>query len=568
MRLRWTFTLIFINVILIWLVAGGLVKPATRQGFESTISSFLPLQKADWDYLAISTDQGEWSAQRDSWGRWWLKSPVEWPGRYERFSKVISFLTTLKIESAFSAGQLKRVGQSLQSYGLEKPQGVLEIGSQGKVERYKIGSPTPLGEKLYVLSERSNEIWVVNRELLTYIDPAYEPYKADGFFPFDLVELENVSVQLGESVFKLERKLNTSRWQLLLGEQTIALKQGLWGLYLDRLGQQAPSEFVKLDASAQGLKTPAGRLIFKTLYGRRALLIGSLANTQQRWVQWEGSKNVFTLPQSLLDELKPESFVAKSLLDLPIEAVTQLSWKGATESFVLNRGQEGWLVQKAQGEQSNVDSTAIKQYLLYLISIKSEPFFKEPVFISDAPTLIISTDSQSFAYRFSSDYTLASSGRLHYRFDKPFTPPLYGDLASKMIFTPQSSDPSLVLWDSQAVEGPLVDALGAALKRPQATSILEEVPTLKDSHILKLVWESGFEVELTLGKLTEESTDTLSESISESANNQEGGVPEDLSAAPRGAAEPMQSQWVMVVDQKAYTPTSAWIAIFENLINK
>jgi len=584
MRLRWTLTLIVINLILIWLVAGGLVKPATRRGFEAQVSTFLPLQKADWDYLSVSTDEGGWTAQRDSWGRWWLKSPVEWPGRYERFSKMISFLTTLKIESAFSASQLKRVGQSLMSYGLEKPQGILEIGSQGKTESYKIGSATPLGEKLYVLSERNDEIWVVSRELLSYIDPAYEPYKADGFFPFDIVELENVSVQLGDESFKLERKSNTSSWQLVLEDQKVLLKQGAWERYLDELGQQTPSEFVELDAAQQGLKVPAGRLIFKTLYGRRALLIGGLANTQQRWVQWEGSKNAFTLPQSLLDGLKPENFVGKSLLDAPIQQVLGLSWKSSEGSFVLQKTDDGWRIGSGDQDMQPADETTIKEYLIYLLALEGEPFFKEPIFLSSAPLLTLQTSSQSTAYRFASDYLLAADGQLHYRFGEPFSPPSFSKFVSKAFIEKPESDLRQALWDSKALEPSAQAALEALLVHPQARSILKEVPNLESSHTLELVWADDSRVELTVGQYRLPSTISQTADVAavlasdnpevSNGKQSEGDLAatqsEDSSAVfsinpTQPESKPAQLSWVIIHSNVAYEPESAWIALFENL---
>ena len=532
MRLRWTIILILLNGVLLWAIAHRLAQPAATEAFEAQIRSFLPLQKSQWDAFAVSDAAGAWSASRDQWGRWWLKSPFEWPARYERFARMVAFLTTLKIESAFSTTELTRVGQSLRSYGLETPHAILKVSSLGQTLTYKVGNPTPLGNKRYVLSPSEEEIWVVDGELMEFLITDTTALRQEGFFPFETVELESVTVQLDSLEMRLERKAAASQWQLKYKEGTFALKEGIWDDWLNSLSGQTPTQFETLDAEKQGLKTPAGRLIFKTLYGRRALLMGGLASPKSRWVQWEGSKSVFTLSEDLLGQLSlgkllPSQAFAGANFD-------KLVWKTPQEELRLEKDASGNYQIIEGSSRIPTDPAKVEKYRLYMVSLEAIPAEETLGLSPEAPRLELEEAGNTTIYYFSTDLMSVGQSGIRYNFQNAYLPPSRAQLEDKrMAKFPEGDFLAAGLRGKGGdfvfeKDSPLTQSLLALIKAPDvknfATDTVAEIP--EETFTLFIRWE-GVEKTIRFWK-----TDRV---------------------------------WAEI-DSRRFEPTQAWVAFFENAL--
>jgi hypothetical protein len=375
MKLRWTIILFIINALLLWGIVEQLATPPAERSFNSLVRSFLPLSRADWDGIGVSTAAGGWKVSRDRWGHWWLKSPVEWPAKDGIVSRMDGYLATLQVDSAFAVADLGRVGQSLKSYGLDNPRAVLEVMSGAKTLSYKIGNETPLGNKVYALSADEKEVWVVDSGLNKYLSLAAADLRKEGFFPFSIIELESVEVDQAGVLTLYERKTGGNLWQLKLGEKNIPLKPGAWEDSLTKLSTTPTTEAPAASVAQSVLKSlaPAGRINFQTLYGRQSLLLGDADKTgQNRFVQWEGEKNGFYIPASALGILKAENFLETRPIPVNPSDATAIDWTTSAGTISLRKLESGaWVI--ASRENAPADPDAVKNLLERLSSVDGRP---------------------------------------------------------------------------------------------------------------------------------------------------------------------------------------------------
>lgn len=360
MKLRWTIILLVLNVLLIGVFARQWTHPASVRAFERQSRTFLPLEKGDWEAVAVEREGVSWRASRDRWGQWWLKTPVEWPARTDKMAKMMGYLLGLKVESSFLVSDLKRVGQNLKSYGLETPSATLTVTSAIATHAYKIGSVTPLGGKLYVLSADEKEIWVVDGGLREYADWNFEDLRQDRFYPFEVAELEGMEIQLADTVMTFAR--GSGEWVWQLGGKTLSAEPGVVDQWIVSVGGLNVAKFEKLSADAQGLRIPYGRIIFKTLYGRRALLIGAGAAEGTRWAQWEGAKTAFEIPQSVIDRLAPSKLLPTHPFTFHTDEINAVEVKMPRNAWKLQKLENG----RWTADGKTLDTAAVEAWLLDL----------------------------------------------------------------------------------------------------------------------------------------------------------------------------------------------------------
>lgn len=476
MKLRWTLLLIAINAVLVWAVVQQVIYSPGQRAFDSQVRTFLPLSKTDWDGMGVSTLAGGWKVSRDRWGHWWLRSPVEWPAKPAIVSRMNGYLATLSVDSAFAVSELGRVGQGLRSYGLDSPRAVLEVMSGNKSLMYKVGNTTPLGNKVYVLSADEKEVWVVDAGINEYL--AYTPaqLRQEGFFPFNIIELEALDVEQNGATTRFERKQGTNLWQLKIGERFLELKPGLWETWLQNLSKVSTSSTIKTDEAQQALRTPAARLNFQMLYGRRSLVVGDVSGSQ-RSARWEGTQETFYIPADILAALQqPERFLEPRPLPLIPGEVVSFDWTSGGNTLSLRKLERGqWVV--ASQNNAPADAEAVSALLESLCSIEAKPVIKTA---TGAPTggetIRVQTAKQTveLALTRSAGKVEATSadGRLAYETPAWPTPPAAAEMLDKNIFEENPGEPTGLVWkptgDAKetdlAADTPQTQAMAALIK--------------------------------------------------------------------------------------------------------
>ncbi len=493
MKLRWTILLLAINLVLIGLFVRQCSHPASMRAFEQLSRNFLPIEGESWDGVELSRADGDWRVNRDRWGQWWIKSPIEWPARSDRMARLMGCLLSLKVESSFSVADLKRVGQNLHSYGLDIPRAELTVSNSNRTLRYKVGAVTPLGGKLYVLSPDGQEIWVVDGALDEYITWPFDQLRQDRFFPFEVAELMGVDFETPSQKMSFDRS-DAGIWLWKVGDLPTPLKKGALDRFVAQLGGLKISEFEKLSPDVQGLRLPYGRLSFRMLYGRRALLLGSLAGDDARWAQWEGSKTVFKLPKSILEGLDSANLLPDMPFDFDPTAVTALEVRTVSGNWSAERDEAGnW-----SSSFGTLDSELVQKYLLSLLAIRGTPRLTN-FSAADYPYSVgVRSGENSLALSLRSDLSEGAVGGIVFRFETPLADTPVADLLDRH-FLPMFVSDSLVATLKDTATGTL-----ATISR-EAPEFAALQTLLKDPRVAQ--WEkeppASFEKELDLSDGTE-----------------------------------------------------------------
>jgi hypothetical protein len=479
MKLRWTLLLLAINLILMGLFVRQCSHPASMRAFEQLSRNFLPIEGESWDGVEIARGDGDWRVNRDRWGQWWLKSPIEWPARSDRMARLMGCLLSLKVESSFSAADLKRVGQNLHSYGLDVPRAELTVSNSNRTLRYKIGSITPLGGKLYVLSPDGEEIWVVDGALDEYISWTFDQLHQDRFFPFEVAELMGIDLETPSQKMSFDRS-DAGGWIWKVGELPTPLKKGALDRFVAQLGGLKVSEFEKLSADAQGLRLPYGRLAFRMLYGRRVLLLGAPAGDDSRWAQWEGSKTVFKLPQAILDSLNAVNLLPDMPFDFDSTAVTSLEVRLPSGNWSADRDDAGnW---SSAGE--SLDPEQVQKYLLSILAIQGSPRLGG-VSVADYPYSIgVHSPQGGMTLSVRDGLSEGAMGGILYRFETPLADLPLAELRDRHflpVFAPDSLLANLKDTASGTLipisrEAPEFAALQTLLKDPRVAQWDDAAP--------------------------------------------------------------------------------------------
>lgn len=478
MKLRWTLILAAINIVLLWAVVRQVVYSPSQRAFDSQVRTFLPLSKTDWDGMGVTTAQGGWKVSRDRWGHWWLRQPAEWPAKPAIVSRMNGYLATLAIDSSFATAELGRVGQSLRSYGLENPRAVLEVTSGNQTLSYKVGNTTPLGNKVYVLSADEKEVWVVDAGLNEYLATTPTQLRQEGFFPFNIIELEALEVEQGGAVTRFERKQGTNLWQLKIGERYLELKPGLWETWLQNLSKTSTVSAGKADEAQQALRTPAARLNFQLLYGRKSLVVGEAdKQANQRSARWEGTQETFLLPADALTALQqPERFLEPRPLPLIPGEVAALDWTVGGNTLSLRKLERGqWVI--ASQNNTPADTEAVNTLLENLCNIEARPILITAGSTSPgSETLRAKTAKQTVELtllRSSGKVQVATpDGRLTYEATAWPNAPQSGEMVDKNIFEENPGELTGLGWKrlpdaperAFAADAPQTQALNALVK--------------------------------------------------------------------------------------------------------
>lgn len=505
MKLRWTVILFIVNALLLWGIITQLGNPPAERAFSGQTRLFLPLSKNDWDGIGVKSATTGWKVNKDRWGRWWIRSPYEWPARAGVVSRMSGTLATLAVDSSFAVEELGRVGQTLKSYGLDNPRAVLEISSGSRTLLYKIGDATPLGNKIYVMSADEKEVWVVDGVLNEYLNLTAAQIKQEGFFPFELIELEAVELEQGGVSRRLERKTGSNLWQLKLADGSLELKPGAWENWLVRLSNTPTVEAGAANV-VQVLKTPTGRLNFQTLYGRRSLLLGDLDKTGgKRSVQWEGENNAFWVRADAVSAQNLEEFLETRPVPLNPSDISSLDWTKGEKNLSLRKLESGkWVL--LNKENTPADAAAVELLLEKLCAVEGKPSLTVPGVVV-AETLRLQTPKQVVELKIAASepkiIILALGGKLSYEVAEWESIPAEENLIDRTVFEwSEGRDLSFVLTKRLAKKvGVAAEAVEPA--ESVAPTVVEYAAKSPPAEALRSLLHGGLKAEKFLTTMPE-----------------------------------------------------------------
>lgn len=407
MRLKYTIILLVLNIAAFFYIYHLERQNAPEAVFDQDVTNMLPnaltierirIQVADGD----QTEERVLERNRD---RWTIIKPYNWPANDNAVQRILTQLQFLHVDTVMQLEDIERAGQSLADYGLDKPRIMLTYEGTGASTSLKIGAPTKMGSRLYVLAPNGKEVLVVSRELLESIDISLENLRSPQIFNIPIFEISSLRIQAGDA-----------------GEQRIVIEKvnGEWRfetpvpapadpeLVTSTLGMLAASQALQLipasqvDRARMGLAAPFMRITISGNQRRQTLVLGGPvpdpkpADVEQRYAQLESASadgTVFTVNATNFDWLvrASDELRERRFFQFDPTTVTAIQITQGDASLLLQKlekrnekSEDAWQI-VIQGKDADVtpqpgDTELIDRLLNRLNELKAEAF------VSDAPS--------------------------------------------------------------------------------------------------------------------------------------------------------------------------------------
>lgn len=120
--------------------------------------------------------------------------------------RMLSRLRGFERGGLITVEDMRRQGQTLEDFGLEVPNLVLELETPSSRREFRVGNPNPLGNKIYVKEEASQNVMLASVDLLDILPDSRDAFYDPSLFPLSADGVEALSlVQEGRTI-RLERE--------------------------------------------------------------------------------------------------------------------------------------------------------------------------------------------------------------------------------------------------------------------------------------------------------------------------------------------------------------------------
>ncbi len=404
MRLRFTIILVLLNIAAAFYILHLEKKTAPEDPFDKAIANVLP-NALTVDKITISSrgeNSNETRVLERQRNRWEIVSPFRWPANDNAVQRILTQLEFLDIETTIPLDEIEKAGQSLADFGLTEPQVTLTYSGAGKETTLKIGAPTKLGSRLYILAPGGDDVLVVTRELLESIDVSLENLRSAQIFNLPIFEIRSLRIQAGEQRIVVTK--TGEQWDFETPVNVPADPE----LVTSTLGMLTGSQAIKLIPSSEvdlarfGLTNPFMRVTLSGNDRRESLVLGApVPNlpegaTPQRYAQLEtpaADGTVFTVNAAnfdwlvnATDELREHNFL---LFDPAHVTALRISLSG--KSLTLQK------IEKSSSSDADTWQVLVTEKAGNVVSQPGDPelinqlmdrlnWLKARSFVSDAPS--------------------------------------------------------------------------------------------------------------------------------------------------------------------------------------
>jgi hypothetical protein len=305
MRFKLTILLVFLNVAL-FLTLFYMDKHAdSARAFEDQNSLVLKpgsLEQADALELDGAGAPAHWLIQKQGTD-WSMVRPQAWPVNQYAVQNILDKLRFLRMEARFPLSDIEKSGMTLADYGLDNPSVTLRISGAGKTTTLlRIGAPTKIGARLYVLSADGKNVYVTSRDLLRALLVSLEDLRDQRIFNIPSYMVTSISMQRADGARVRLDKLGIG-WEFESPIRADADDDAVESLLAD-MGALKVHAFAAQDPAAQGLLSPRLRIGIETSENRLSLLLGNAAEDGLIYAKLENSPEVFTLDASIVDRFQ------------------------------------------------------------------------------------------------------------------------------------------------------------------------------------------------------------------------------------------------------------------------
>ncbi|MFT3868390.1 MAG: DUF4340 domain-containing protein [Nibricoccus sp.] len=285
MRTKVTLILLLLNVALFAFIyytrVDDVVKDTAILGPETSNIQTLVIATASADTPVKKIERGGPDVA------WTLTEPLQWPAKEHAVHRIISELQQLRPDASFAVSTIEKAGQTLDNYGLEKPLITLTYtpaattpNTTPKSVVLKIGSATPAGNRIYILSPDGEQIHVVNRSLAESLSLPLEDLRADTLFSIQVFEVRTFKLQPPGNAVATSINYDNNRFvfQSPFKDNDVRANKAETVLTINKLQALRVKEFLDprtIDNTRTGLAAPSLQITLIGNNRRETLLLGS-----------------------------------------------------------------------------------------------------------------------------------------------------------------------------------------------------------------------------------------------------------------------------------------------------
>ncbi len=204
MRFRFTLFLLVANLA----VFGLIWNNARERNRERPPSELVfPVDATRIRFVAADSADESYELKQKS-GRWSLDKPFEWPANAWTVQKILDELRFVSRDQGFTLEEVKALGNTLASYGLDKPRYTLTVsagdaeGAGRRDTEVLIGAMTPDGSAVYLLSPDGKTVLPAPKSLLAALVRKPEDLRQPEVFSIQPFEVRAVTLSFTDKSSK------------------------------------------------------------------------------------------------------------------------------------------------------------------------------------------------------------------------------------------------------------------------------------------------------------------------------------------------------------------------------
>ncbi|MFP4540876.1 MAG: DUF4340 domain-containing protein [Opitutales bacterium] len=416
MRLKLTLILVLLNIGLFSYIL--YLERDVRGPEAASRLVFVPgtLERAEGIAVQGPGLEHPWAARREN-ERWMVERPVQWPANDYAMERLLNLLRGLRWETRFPVDELAEVGRDLSHYGLGEDAAELVLEGPEGATIIRLGAPTEVGSRIYVLAPEGDVIYVVNRQLMSGVDLTPESLVDRSVIQIPPFEARSLFLQAGENGgVRVELAREGDTW-VLRAPIRVAAEGEAVNAALEELSTLEVGEFVAVGPQEAGLASPFLRLNLNGNNRQQTLLLGDLVDPgaiiPRRYAKLEARAAVFTLPAEPFRvwQTAQESLRQRSILSFDPEEVSAVNIRRGERDLNLQRLESGRWQLITTGEDGNLrtlpaDTGVMRDLLNDLSSLQALRFVSDAPSNDDLARFGFETPQREVTVRLRSDRTL------------------------------------------------------------------------------------------------------------------------------------------------------------------
>jgi hypothetical protein len=357
MRLKLTILLLILNAALFGLIYYMEKNTPEYELYEPLVFPAGVVENAVRLEINSNTLNQAWVMETRPEG-WTVVEPITWPANPFAATRILNQLQFLEKQARFSVAKIENAGQTLEQYGLADPKASITIHHPGGLSTIKIGEPTGIGNRLYILSPDEEEVFVVNRELLESISIDVEDLRSEEIFRIPLFEVRSLRMTItnpGNLTVRLAREKN--QWKFETPIETAADTSRVEAM-LNSLTRLNVLSFEAVDPVRQGLDdaTVHIRLTLEGNNRRQTILVGNPVpdddSADAFYAQLFDNPTVFTVPAAPFNDLLEAQEALRERVFVQIDT-------NLVDGVVIQSGSSRVVLQKLESQEWQIPVTGI-----------------------------------------------------------------------------------------------------------------------------------------------------------------------------------------------------------------